>query len=100
MGLREKYAYGIQTAKDLHIQGLAEELDGKLHFKGTVGTQAEANKDPEGPAGRALRRGYRAERGSCTYSAVTTVEMPPRTEKSPTTVILRGRHAATRSSRI
>jgi len=34
------------------------------------------------------------------YSAVTTVLMPPRTEKSPTTVIRRGRMAATRSSRI
>jgi hypothetical protein len=32
--------------------------------------------------------------------AVTSVLMPPRTEKSPTTVIRRGRHAATRSSRI
>jgi nucleoid-associated protein YgaU len=44
MGLREKYAYGIQTAKDLHMQGSAEEREGKLHFKGTVGTQAEVNK--------------------------------------------------------
>ena len=44
MGLREKYAYGIQTAKDLHMQGSAEEREGKLHFKGTVGTQTEVNK--------------------------------------------------------
>lgn len=34
------------------------------------------------------------------YVAVTTVLMPPRTEKSPTTVIRRGRQTATRSSRI
>ena len=32
--------------------------------------------------------------------AVTRVVMPPRTEKSPTTVIRRGAHAATRSSRM
>jgi len=44
MGLRGKYAYAIQTAKDLHMQGSAEERDGKLHFKGTTNTQAEANK--------------------------------------------------------
>src|SRR5262245_5140058 len=34
------------------------------------------------------------------YSAVTTVLIPPRTEKSPTTVMRRGARAATRSSRI
>ena len=34
------------------------------------------------------------------YDAVTTVVMPPRAEKSPTTVMRLGRHAATRSSRI
>ena len=34
------------------------------------------------------------------YSAVTTVWMPPRMLKSPTTFIFRGRTAATRSSRI
>ena len=34
------------------------------------------------------------------YCAVTRVLMPPRTEKSPTTVILRGSSTATRSSRI
>jgi LysM repeat protein len=44
MGLRDKYAYAIQTAKDLRMQGSADERDGKLHFHGTVGTQAEANK--------------------------------------------------------
>lgn len=44
MGLRDKYAYAIQTAKDLRMQGSADERDGKLHFRGTVNTQAEANK--------------------------------------------------------
>ena len=34
------------------------------------------------------------------YSAVTTVLIPPRTEKSPTTVIRLGRSASTRTSRI
>ena len=44
MGLRDKYAYAIQTAKDLRMQGSADERDGKLHFHGTVNTQTEANK--------------------------------------------------------
>ncbi len=44
MGLRDKYAYAIQTAKDLRMQGSADEREGKLHFHGTVGTQTEANK--------------------------------------------------------
>ena len=44
MGLRDKYAYAIQTAKDVRMQGSADERDGKLYFHGTVNTQAEANK--------------------------------------------------------
>ena len=44
MALREKYNYAIQTAKGFHMDGNAEERDGKLHFKGTVQTQDEANK--------------------------------------------------------
>jgi nucleoid-associated protein YgaU len=44
MALREKYDYAIQTAKNVHMQGSADERDGKLHFKGTVQTQDEANK--------------------------------------------------------
>ena len=44
MGLREKYSHAIQTAKSLRMDGAAEERDGKLHFKGTVQTQEEANK--------------------------------------------------------
>jgi len=44
MGLRDKYAYAIQTAKQLHMEGAAEERDGKLHFHGTVNTQDEVNQ--------------------------------------------------------
>src|SRR3954470_16830273 len=44
MGLRDKYSYAIQTAKDVRMQGAAEEREGKLHFKGTTQTQEEANK--------------------------------------------------------
>jgi len=42
--LRDKYNFAIQTAKDLRMQGSADERDGKLYFHGTVNTQAEANK--------------------------------------------------------
>jgi nucleoid-associated protein YgaU len=44
MGLRDKYAYAIQTAKSFRMQGSAEERDGKLYFHGTVGSQSEVNK--------------------------------------------------------
>src|SRR5437763_527232 len=44
MGLRDKYAYAIQTAKNVRMQGSADERDGKLHFHGTVNTQDEANQ--------------------------------------------------------
>ena len=44
MGLRDKYSYAIQTAKNLKMQGSADERDGKLYFKGTTQTQDEANK--------------------------------------------------------
>src|SRR4249919_2683665 len=43
MGLRDTYAYAIQTAKG-KFHGNAEEHDGKLHFKGTVATDAEKNE--------------------------------------------------------
>src|ERR1044072_3482801 len=43
MGLRDTYAYAIQTAK-VKFNGNAEERDGKLHFKGTVATEAEKNE--------------------------------------------------------
>jgi nucleoid-associated protein YgaU len=44
MALREKYNHAIQTAKGFHMEGSADERDGKLYFKGTVKTQEEANK--------------------------------------------------------
>ena len=43
MGLRDTYAYAIQTAKG-KFHGNAEERDGKLHFKGTVATEEEKNE--------------------------------------------------------
>ncbi len=43
MGLRDTYAYAIQTAKG-KLQGNAEEREGKLHFKGTVATENEKNE--------------------------------------------------------
>jgi len=44
MSLRDKYSDAIQTAKGFHMQGSADERDGKLYFHGTVATQDEANK--------------------------------------------------------
>ena len=44
MGLRDKYAYAIQIAKGVQMQGSADERDGKLYFHGTVNSQDEANK--------------------------------------------------------
>ena len=44
MTLRDKYNHAIQTAKNVRMQGSADERDGKLHFKGTTQTQDEANK--------------------------------------------------------
>ena len=43
MGLRDMYAYAIQTAKG-KFHGGAEERDGKLYWKGTVATEAERNE--------------------------------------------------------
>jgi nucleoid-associated protein YgaU len=42
--LTGKYKYAVETAKSFHLDGTAEERDGKLFFKGTVQTQEEANK--------------------------------------------------------
>ena len=44
MNLRDKYNHAIQTAKGYHMQGSADERDGKLYFKGTVQNQDEVNK--------------------------------------------------------
>lgn len=43
MGLRDKYAHAIQTAKG-KFRGNAEERDGKLHFKGSVSSEHEKNE--------------------------------------------------------
>ena len=43
MGLRDKYAWAIQTAKG-KFHGGAEEREGKLYWKGTVATEAEKNE--------------------------------------------------------
>jgi LysM repeat protein len=44
MGLRDKYNHAIQTAKQLRMEGAADERDGKLHFQGTVNTEDEKNQ--------------------------------------------------------
>jgi nucleoid-associated protein YgaU len=43
MSLRDTYAYAIQTAKG-KFDGSAQEKDGKLHFVGSVKTEAEKNE--------------------------------------------------------
>lgn len=43
MNLRDKYNHAIQTAKGFKMDGSAQERDGKLHFTGTVGSEAEKN---------------------------------------------------------
>ena len=43
MSLRDKYAFAIQTCKGM-FQGNATEGSGKLHFVGSVATEAERNK--------------------------------------------------------
>ncbi len=43
MGLRDKYAHAIATAKG-KFHGGAEERDGKLYWKGTVATEALKNE--------------------------------------------------------
>ena len=44
MSLRDKYAAAIQVAKTVGMQGGAEERDGRLQFKGTVGSEDEKNR--------------------------------------------------------
>jgi nucleoid-associated protein YgaU len=44
MGLRDKYNHAVQTAKELRMEGSAEERDGKLHFNGTVKSEDEKNR--------------------------------------------------------
>src|SRR5688500_16252648 len=44
MGLRDKYNHAVQTAKNLRMDGAAEERDGKLYFNGTVNSEDEKNQ--------------------------------------------------------
>jgi nucleoid-associated protein YgaU len=44
MNLRDKYNHAIQTAKELHMEGSAQERDGKLYFTGLTKNQAEVNR--------------------------------------------------------
>jgi LysM repeat protein len=44
MNLRDKYNHAIQTAKELHMEGSAQERDGKLYFSGMTKSQDEVNK--------------------------------------------------------
>ncbi len=43
MNLRDKYNNAIQVAKNYKMDGSAQERDGKLHFNGTVTSEAEKN---------------------------------------------------------
>ena len=43
MSLRGTYAYSVDMAQKMGLQSI-DERDGKLYFKGTVATQADANK--------------------------------------------------------
>jgi nucleoid-associated protein YgaU len=44
MALRDKYSQAVMTAKQLGMEGSAEERDGKLHFHGTVKSEDEKNR--------------------------------------------------------
>ena len=44
MNLRDKYNHAIQVAKGYHMEGSAQERDGKLYFTGMVKNQDEVNK--------------------------------------------------------
>ena len=44
MGLRDKYAWAIQTAKKVGMQGSADEKEGKLYFHGTVANDDQVNE--------------------------------------------------------
>ena len=44
MALRDKYSQAVKTAKQLGMEGSAEERDGKLHFHGTVNSEDEKNQ--------------------------------------------------------
>ena len=43
MSLRGTYAYSVDMAQKLGLDGTIDERNGKLHFKGTVANQQDAN---------------------------------------------------------
>jgi hypothetical protein len=43
LSLRRTYAYSVDMAQKMGVTSI-DERDGKLHFKGTVATQEDANK--------------------------------------------------------
>ncbi len=44
MSLRDKYNHAIQVAKNLRMQGAANEVEGKLQFNGTVTSEDQKNQ--------------------------------------------------------
>ena len=44
MGLRDKYNHAVMTAKNLRMDGSAEEREGKLYFRGSVNSEDEKNQ--------------------------------------------------------
>ena len=44
MNLRDKYNHAITVAKGFHMEGSAQERDGKLYFNGLTKNQDEVNK--------------------------------------------------------
>jgi nucleoid-associated protein YgaU len=44
MSLRGTYAWALKVANDYKFNGTIDERNGKLHIKGTVDTQDQANK--------------------------------------------------------
>ena len=44
MGLRDKNNHAVQTAKQVRMDGAAEEREGKLYFNGTVNSEDEKNQ--------------------------------------------------------
>ena len=64
MGLRDKYAYAIQTAKG-KFDGSAQEKDGKLYFAGSVkiGCGGERNLERDQDDSRLAHRHRRGHQG-------------------------------------
>ena len=81
---------------------VAEQSAGAVTYsrRGSRATPATSPQQLPATSNQPLSSRQETRERSAVYSAVTTVLMPPRTEKSPTTVMRRGCSAATRSSRI